>query len=180
MAGATFRWWRTVAIAIAFASVSICNNHPEQSSILVENEFIIQFKEYRYQQDWLNYLPAIGDSDCHAQEGLAPPTDISPVVLINQSSDCSWTAVHRNSPATAYPTDFVILRFAAACLPMQVEDLRHRLLRDATIKSITPQRVLNRALLSVEASHDGTTAQQLRQRVRSTAWSKQVSRYVSG
>jgi hypothetical protein len=167
------RWRRTVAAAIAFASLSICNNHPEQTSAVVENEFIVQFKDYRFQQDWLSYLPAIGDSDCSAQEPLAHQNDVSPTVTFNQTSACSWTAIHRNSPATAYPTDFVILRFSAACLPMQVKALRHRLLQDGTVKSITPQRVLNRALLSFD---EGTSSQQLRQRARSTAWSKQVSR----
>eukprot|EP00045_Choanoeca_perplexa_P013597 m.154778 g.154778 ORF g.154778 m.154778 type:complete len:1049 (-) comp16396_c0_seq2:58-3204(-) len=169
------RWQTTLVTALALAFLSSCDTLPEQSSAVVEHEFIVQFKDYRFQQDWISYLPAIGDSDCTAQQDLSTTPGVSLTVLLNQSSACSWTAVHRNSPATAYPTDFVILRFSAACLPIQVKALRHQLLQDATVKSITPQRVLNRALLSVTSDQDGSM-QPFQQRARSTAWSKQVSR----
>ncbi|CAL1268054.1 unnamed protein product [Larinioides sclopetarius] len=123
-----FLSWIIIFCTISCVSLT-GQNHTDHflvdfSSEIVDNEYIVSFKEFYNYDARLKYIKA----------------------ALRAYDPSSWQILPRNNPASSYPSDFEVLQLQKDIIEKGIPALR----KHHSIKHVTPQRKVTRTLASLD------------------------------
>lgn len=127
--------FRRVGLLLLLTATCASSNKPTYETCSTKQpeptQIIVSFKQYKHAQD----------HEVDFEQLM--------VTTVRGVARADWKIVPRNNPASAYPTDFLLLEVNGMTVS-EVDSLMKQLKKSDTMKSVTTQKVIRRSLSSFD------------------------------